>query len=82
MAVEKNKELVEKKYAGNQTLIDTVKAIQAAEILSINGVEVLFAHMSDGQTKAFWAENGVNKLAFNNRDDSQPDNSQVSEPIL
>ncbi len=82
VAVEKNKELVEKKYAGNQTLIDTVKAIQAAEILSINRVEVLFAHMVDGQTKAFWAENGVNKLAFNNRDDSQPDNSQVSEPIL
>lgn len=82
VAVEKNKELVEKKYAGNQTLIDTVKAIQAAEILSINRVEVLFAHMKDGQTKAFWAENGENKLAFNNRDDSQPDNSQVSEPIL
>ncbi len=82
VAIEKNKELVEKKYAGKQTLIDTVKAIRAAEIHSINGVEVLFAHMADGQTKAFWAENGVNKLAFNNRDDNQPDNSQVSKPIL
>lgn len=51
--VAKNKELVEKQYAGNQLLIDTVKVIKAADILEIDGKKVLFAQMEGGETKGF-----------------------------
>ena len=73
----KNKEVVDKKYPGNQDLIDAVKWIQKAEILEIDGKKVLFVQMQGGETKAF-----VNEANSNLKDAFKTQWAQDMTPLL
>ena len=73
----KNKEVVDKKYPGNQDLIDEVKWIQKAEILEIDGKKVLFVQMQGGETKAF-----VNEANSNLKDAFKTQWAQDMTPLL
>ena len=73
----KNKEVVDKKYPGDQDLIDAVKWIQKAEILEIDGKKVLFVQMQGGETKAF-----VNEANSNLKDAFKTQWAQDMTPLL
>ena len=75
--LDKNKEVVDKKYPGNQDLIDTVKWIQKAEIFEIDGKKVLFVQMQGGETKAF-----VNEENSNLKDAFKTQGAQDMTPLL
>ena len=75
--LDKNKEVVDKKYPGNQGLIDAVKWIQKAEIFEIDGKKVLFVQMQGGETKAF-----VNEENSNLKDAFKTQGAQDMTPLL